>query len=102
MLDLVFAFAQLQEPVMRKREDNIVVVGTAQSASTMPYSTRIFDELFTATAATYQAKPPLLDEDIFISPVKRSFMVTVPVVIGGRVAQPAIDEDDIVYFDEWD
>lgn len=101
MLDyLVSAIAQLQEPVTRKREDNIVVVGKAQSASTMPYSTGIFDELFIQTATTYQLKSASLNEDVFISPVKRSFMVTAPVVVGGRVIQPPIDEDDIVYFDE--
>ena len=99
MLDYLFsAIAQFQETVTRKREDNIVVVSKAQSASTMPYSTGIFE--FIQTATTYQAKLPSSNEDIFVSPVKRSFVVTASVVIGGRVVQPPIDEDDIVYFDE--
>lgn len=45
--------------------------------------------------------PPSDDkEDIpFVSPVKRSLKVTAAVTIGGRVVQPPIDEDDVVYFD---
>jgi hypothetical protein len=40
------------------------------------------------------------EEVPFVSPVKRAFMVTASVIVGGRIVQPPIDEDDIVYFDE--
>ncbi len=32
----------------------------------------------------------------------RSFIVTSPATIGGRVEQPPIDEDEVVYFDGFD
>jgi hypothetical protein len=40
------------------------------------------------------------EEVPFVSPVKRSFTVTASVVVGGRIVQPPIDEDDVVYFDD--
>ncbi len=33
-------------------------------------------------------------EDIFVSPIKRVLNVTAPIVVGGRVVQPPIDEDE--------
>lgn len=43
--------------------------------------------------------PPSDEDAPFVSPVKRSFMVIASVIVGGRVVQPPIDEDDVVYFD---
>lgn len=42
------------------------------------------------------------DDTPFFSPIKRSITVTAEVVVGGRVVQAPIDEDDFVYFDERD
>ncbi len=102
MIGLVFACASATEPAMNKREQNYVIVSKAQPASTEKSSADIINGLFTGTATTYQSEPPSVDNDDvpFVSPVKRSLMVTAQVIVGGRVVQPPIDEDDIVYFDE--
>ncbi len=45
-------------------------------------------------------EPETIDETPFVSPVKRTIEVKGTYRVGGRVAPPPIDEDDIVYFDE--
>lgn len=105
MIGLVLAYAPATEPAMNKREQSYVIVGKLQPASTeqsIADITNITNGLLAGTATTYQSEPPSVDNDDvpFVSPVKRSFMVIAQVIVGGRVVQPPIDEDDIVYFDE--
>lgn len=40
------------------------------------------------------------DDDPFFSPVIESFTVNVTLKMGGRVEQPPIDEEDLIYWDE--
>jgi len=41
-----------------------------------------------------------VDETPFVSPIKRAIHAKTTYRVGGRIAPPPIDEDDIVYFDE--
>jgi hypothetical protein len=40
------------------------------------------------------------DDDPFFSPVIKSFTVNVTLKMGGKVEQPPIDEEDLIYWDE--
>ncbi len=40
------------------------------------------------------------DDDPFFSPVTESFTVNVTLKMGGKVEQPPIDEEDLIYWDE--
>lgn len=44
--------------------------------------------------------PSLTDETPFVSPIKRAIHAKVTYQVGGRMAPPQVDEDEIIYFDE--
>lgn len=101
MIGLVLAYAPVVEPTIRKREQNYVIVGKVQPASTERSIADIINGLSAGTATTYQSEPPSVDEgERFVSSIKRSFTVTATMEVGGRVPRLPVDEDDQVYFDE--
>jgi len=99
---LIFAaLATVQQPVMKKREDEIVIVGKKQPSPTVVDINELFERFNDGySLATYKFVPiEREDNDLFVSPIKRSLNITTSIIVGGRVVQPSIDED-IVYFDE--
>jgi hypothetical protein len=90
-----------QQLNVKKREDSYVIVSKSQTSPTS-----IGDDFFAQfqgnSLTTYQSVPvtKIDNDDVFVSHVKRSVTVNGLFVIGGRISQPEIDEDEIVYFDE--
>lgn len=98
--------AGIQKPIIRRRrEDNSVIVGTPASTPTYANSDEFFQMFRNRnSSSTYETVPIITEkeeENLYISPVKASFVITAPVVFLGRGTQPPIDEtDDLVIFDE--
>lgn len=91
-----------QELSTKRREDNYVIVNKLNASSTS-INNDFFAQLKGSSLTTYQSVPVIKisnDENVFISPVKHSVTVNGLFVVGGRISQPEIDEDEIVYFDE--
>ncbi len=47
-----------------------------------------------------QLPQPIVDEEVFVSPVKSSIKVKMKVKIGGKVPPIPVDSEDIIFFDE--
>ncbi len=104
MIDLSTNVVTKYQPrSVSRRDDEYVVVSTAQAAPTF-FNLEEFIRNFHRIEhiATYIEEP--IDSfkrgDLF-GPVKvRSIRVTAPVIIGGYFVQPPIEEEDFVYFDD--
>lgn len=91
-----------QQLNVKKREDSYVIVGKSQTSPTS-VSDDFFAQLQSNSLTTYQSVPVAkiaVSEEVFVSAVKHSVTVSNLFVVGGRITQPEIDEDEIVYFDE--
>ncbi len=91
-----------QELNIKRREDNYVIVNKSNPSSTST-NNDFFAQLRGNSLTTYQSVPVIKisrNDDVFISPVKRSVTVNGSFIVGGRISQPEIDEDEVVYFDE--
>ena len=99
---VTLASATATAPAVRWREENIVIVRKEQSASIEQAVENVLNNLLVGTVTTYQSAPPRVgQEDVpFVSPVTSSFTVKAKLRVGGKVVQPPIDFDDIIYFDE--
>lgn len=96
----ILALATVPQLAPKKQEDQYVIISNSQPVPTVISGDKVTSKFY-GTATTYQTESPV--DDVFISPVKRSISVTSPVLVGGRVAPlPIDDEDNIVYFDEWE
>ncbi len=97
-----FASATATAPVVRRKEENIVIVRMEQSASTEQAVENVLNNLLAGTVTTYQFVPPSVgQEDVpFVSPLTSSFTVKAKLRVGGEIVQPPIDFDNIIYFDE--
>jgi len=92
-----------QQLNVKKREDSYVIVSKSQTSPISINANDFYEQMQRDSLTTYQSVPTInLDnnDNIFVSPIKRSVTVTGLFVVGGRISQPAIDEDEIVYFDE--
>jgi len=93
----------LQQSTIEKRQDEIVIVAKNQPTPTIIDFNKFFEKFINSDSLiTYISTPIAREEedDFFVSPIKRSINITTPIIVGGRVTQPPIDEEDIVYFDE--
>jgi hypothetical protein len=91
-----------QQLNVKRREDSYVIVSKSQTSPTS-ISDDFFAQFQGNSLTTYQSVPVAkidYNEDVFVSTVKRPVMINNLFVVGGRITQPEIDEDEIVYFDE--
>ena len=86
---------------VKKREDSYVIVGKLSDSSTF-VSDDFLQQSHRNSLTTYQSVPvTVIDNGENIPPaVGYSVRVNGLFVVGGRIRQPEIDEDEIVYFDE--
>lgn len=94
-------FANNQQLSEKKREDSYVIVGKSNASSTF-ISNDLFAKSYGNSLTTYQSVPiTITDNSENTSPsVKHSVKVNGLFIVGGRIRQPEIDEEEIVYFDE--
>jgi hypothetical protein len=92
-----------KQELTKNRKEGYVIVGKPPTSATAVNTDDFYAQMQRNSLTTYQSVPTTnLDnnDDIFVSPIKRSVKVNGLFVVGGRISQPAIDEDEIVYFDE--
>lgn len=89
-------------PAIHRKEENIVIVGKEHSASIEQATEDVLSRLLVETVTTYQFGLSSIDSETapFVSPVTNSFTIKARLRVGGKIVQPPIDFDDIVYFDE--
>lgn len=92
-----------QPRTVSRRDDEYVVVSTAQVAPTF-FNLEEFLRNFHRTEhlVTYIKEPidSFKAADLFHSIEVKSIQVTAPLIIGGYFLQPSIEEEDFVYFDD--
>ena len=95
--------SKYQPRSVSRRDDDYVVVSTAQVAPTY-FDFEEFLHKFHRIdhVATYINEPinSVKGMDLFGTSQVKSIRVTAPLVIGGYFVQPPIDEENFVYFDE--
>ena len=104
MIDLSASISMSFIPRPRnRRDDECVIVSTSQVAPTIIDFDLFLKRFrkFDTSVATYVSEPIRIMEKRagFVSPINRSLNVITPILVGGKVTQPPID-DEIVYFDE--
>lgn len=89
-------------PITKKKRDDYFVVSESKSASTYLDLDKLRENYFgVGNLVTYKSHPMLrIEKDGMVSPIKNSISVLVPFRLGGKISQPPIDDDDLVFFDD--
>lgn len=100
LAELLLTVVAYKQP--QQKRDNYVVVSETKSASTVIDVGKYREKFFgVGHLVTYNSTPKIDDGEIFVSSIKKSLNVISPIIVGGKISQPSIDEDDdLVMFDE--
>lgn len=100
---MITTAATVPQPVITRRKENVVIVGKQAPASTFKSFNDLFEQMqvkFSSSESRIIPASPMDEEDIFVSPIKRTITVKAKFVVSGRIIQPPIDDEDEIYFDE--